>query len=52
MGADSQAENTPNKFQPKISAQAQKFKSFEKSSLWVSVDRVEDHFFVFAFVLM
>ena len=27
------------KFQPKMSAQAQKFEIFEKSSLWVSVDR-------------
>ena len=33
MGADSPVENTPNaskKFQPKMSAQAQKFEIFEK----------------------
>ena len=36
------AENTTNaskKFQPKMSAQAQKFEIFEKSSLWVPVVR-------------
>ena len=43
MGADSLAENTPKclkTFQPKMSAQAQKFEIFEKkSSLWKSVVR-------------
>ena len=42
MGADSPAENTPNAskiFQTKMSAQAQKFKIFEKSYFWVSVVR-------------
>ena len=35
MGADSPAENTPNasnKFQPKMSAEAQKFEIFEKKT--------------------
>ena len=31
------------RFQPKMSAQAQKFEIFEKSSLWVSVVRGVDH---------
>ena len=42
MGGGSPAENTQNpskKNQPKIPAQAQKFKIFEKSSLWVSIVR-------------
>ena len=33
------------KFQPKMSAQAQKFKIFEKNSLWVSVVRALDQCF-------
>jgi hypothetical protein len=44
IGADSPAENIPyalKKFQPKMSAQAQKSEIFKKkSSLWVSVVRI------------
>ena len=46
MGADSRPENNPNASKnliPKMSAQAQKFKIFEKSSLWVSVVRASTH---------
>ena len=46
MDTDSLAENTPNaskKIQPKVSAQAQKFEIFEKSSVWVSVVRAHLH---------
>ena len=46
MGADSPTENTKNaskNIRPKMSAQAHKFKIFEKSSLWVSVVRGLHH---------
>ena len=39
MGADKLAKKTPNTCHPNLSARAQKFQIFEKSSLWLSIIR-------------